>query len=91
MYISGLPGTGKSFTVQRALQTLAAEHTPSPVSITINCMALADTKDVYAVLLAECARALATGETRGEGAARVQRCYTRKSRAGKQLMQQDKK
>ncbi len=61
MYISGLPGTGKSFTVQRAMEALAAEHQPAPVSVTINCMALADSKDVYATLLVECARVLDAG------------------------------
>lgn len=82
IYISGLPGTGKSFTVQRAIQALSAptpavaaaakpssaKKAPPPaasasvVSVTINCMALHDTKDVYAVLLSEIARALGTVE-----------------------------
>lgn len=50
MYISGLPGTGKSFTVGRVLEALSLEQRPPPVCVTVNCMALADAKDVYAVL-----------------------------------------
>ena len=65
IYVSGLPGTGKSFTVQRAIDALREGGSGAParteadvLTVTVNCMALRDTKDVYAVLLAECAIAI---------------------------------
>ena len=61
-YVSGLPGTGKSFTISRALEAMSLSHPipssgapndgrPCVLSVTVNCMALAGSKDVYAVLL----------------------------------------
>ncbi|GAX85406.1 hypothetical protein CEUSTIGMA_g12822.t1 [Chlamydomonas eustigma] len=63
IYISGLPGTGKSFTVSRALGALRSECELEPTSISINCMALADTKDIYSVLMAELVQLMRPGKT----------------------------
>ena len=63
-YVSGLPGTGKSFTVSRAIEAMSLSHPipsssssspslghPSILSVTLNCMALSGSKDIYAALL----------------------------------------
>lgn len=43
VYISGLPGTGKSFTVQQVLRSLECRQRQPPIcAVLINCMALAD-------------------------------------------------
>eukprot|EP00955_Chlamydomonas_euryale_P046774 353504-Chlamydomonas_euryale.AAC.1 len=43
------------------MEALRDEQRPAPVCVTINCMALADTKDVYAVLHAAVEAALSQG------------------------------
>lgn len=53
LYISGRPGTGKSLTVHRVLEHVAATGTTSPLCdlppalVSINCYAIGDVRDVF--------------------------------------------
>eukprot|EP00798_Chlamydomonas_sp_ICE-L_P005136 gene5136-34942_t len=74
MYISGLPGTGKSFTVSHAIKSVEheVEHDSSstsctPLLVSLNCMSIKEPADVYRALLARCQTALQNGGKKGAG------------------------
>lgn len=66
IYISGLPGTGKSHTVRAVLSALAdkvrsCKGVAEPCAVSLSCYGLKDPSDVYGALLAACQRELAAG------------------------------